>query len=124
LEFNKACAAYANCQIDGDILVLADIFVEDQCVVRHPDFLWRLFGRKTLEVNFRKQRIGRQLLTTVVAYAKSKGFRRIEGRMVAKDLDPNPKLSQWYQNQGFSIDGSLVFMDLTTLHDDSQYMPG
>src|ERR1017187_228193 len=72
LEFNKACAAYANCQIEGEVLVLADIFVEDKCVVRHPDLLWRLLGHKTLEVNFRNQGIGGQLLTTIVVYAKSK----------------------------------------------------
>ena len=36
LEFNRACAAYANCQIEDEVLVLADLFVEDNCVVRHP----------------------------------------------------------------------------------------
>ena len=62
---------YANCRIKEDVLVLADLLVEDKCVVRHPDFFMRLFGRKTLAVNFRKQGIGSQLLMTMVAYAKS-----------------------------------------------------
>lgn len=126
LEFRKACAAYAKCRIDGDVLVLVDIFVEDRCVVRHPDFIWRLFGRKTLEVNFRKQGFGSQLLTTVIAYAKSKGLKRIEGRMVEKDLAPYPKLPQWYKKHGFKVNekSSMIFLDLVKPPtDDTRYMP-
>ena len=124
LEFNRACAAYANCQIEGEVLVLADLFVEDNCVVRHPDFLQRMFGRKTLEVNFRGQGIGGQLLTTIVTYAKSKGFKCIEGRLVEKDLRQNPRLPQWYQKRGFTVEESAVFLDLTPpLAGDARYMP-
>jgi GNAT superfamily N-acetyltransferase len=124
LEFNKACAAYANCQIEGDVLVLADIFVEDKCVVRHPDFLRRLFGHKTLAVNFRNQGIGGQLLTTMIAYAKSKGLKRIEARLLEKDLHRNPKLPQWYQKRGFKVKESFVYLDLLPSPDnDSRYLP-
>ena len=124
LEFFKACAAYVNCQIEGDVLVLADIFVEDQCVVRHPNLLYRLFGHKTLEVNFRRQGIGSQLLTTVLAYAKSKGLKRVEARFAASDLDQNPKLQQWYRKRGFTVTETMVFKELLrTPNDDSRYMP-
>jgi GNAT superfamily N-acetyltransferase len=124
LEFKKACAAYANCQIEDDVLVIADLFVQDQCVVRHPDFFRRLLGRKTLEVNFRKQGIGGQMLNTIIAYAKSKGFRRIEGRLAEKDLILNPKLPQWFAKRGFKVEAGRFFMALIKApHDDSQYMP-
>ena len=124
LEFNKACAAYANCQIEGEVLVLADLFVEEKCVVRHPDFFMRLFGRKTLEVNFRRQGIGSQLLTTMIAYARSKGLKRIEGRLAEKDLYPSPELSRWYKKRGFSVSESTVFLDLVKpAMDDTRYMP-
>ena len=124
LEFHGACAAYANCQIVGDVLVLADLFVENECVVRHPHWLPRLFGRKTLEVNFRKQGIGAQLLTTVVAYAKSKGLRRVEYRMVATDPVPDPRILPWYKKQGFTVAESSVFWEVIRApNDDSRYMP-
>src|ERR1035438_581694 len=112
LEFHEACAAYANCQIAGDVLVLADLFVEDQCVVRHPNWLARLFGRKTLEVNFRKQGIGGQLLTTVIAYARSKGLRRVESRLVVSNSSPDRKILQWYKKRGFTVTESGVFRDV------------
>lgn len=126
LEFRKACAAYVHCRIEGEVLVLADLFVEEKCIVRHPDFIWRLLGRKTMEVNFRKQGFGSQLLTTVIAYAKGKGLRRIEGRMAEKDLVPNPKLPQWYKKRGFTVNEkeSLIVLDLVKPPaDDSRYMP-
>jgi GNAT superfamily N-acetyltransferase len=124
LEFHKACAAYVNCQIEGEVLVVADLFVEENCVVPHPDFVMRLFGRKTLEVNFRKQGIGSQLLTTVVAYAKSKGLKRIEGSLAGRDLDPGRRLARWFQKRGFSMQDAVVFMDLSrTPKDDSRFMP-
>jgi GNAT superfamily N-acetyltransferase len=124
LDFFETCAAYVNCQIEGDVLVLADIFVEDQCVVRHPSLLFRLFGRKTLEVNFRRQGIGSQLLTTVMAYTKSKGLRRLEYRMSANDPAQNPELQQWFRKRGFTVTESTVFKDLERgPKNDSRYMP-
>ena len=124
LEFLEGCAAYANCQIEGDALVLADMFVEDHCVVRHPNLLLRWFGRKTLEVNFRRQGIGTQLLTTVLAYTKSKGLRRLEYRMPAEDAAPNTQLQQWFRKRGFTVMESMVFKDVASgPKDDSRFMP-
>jgi GNAT superfamily N-acetyltransferase len=124
LEFKTVCAAYVNCQIDGEVLVLVDIFVEDNCVVRHPDWLKRLFGHKTLTVNFRNQGIGGQLLATVTAYAKSKGLKRVEASLAEKDLHPHSQLSRWYEKRGFTVRESGVFKDLVPLaRDDSRYMP-
>lgn len=124
LEFLKACAAYAHCRIEGEVLFLADLFVEDKCVVPHPNLLCRLLGRKTLEVNFRKQGIGSQMLTTMIAYAKSKGLRRVEARLAAADLDLNPRLAKWYQKRGFTVTEAVVFKDLLPAPDeDSRYLP-
>jgi GNAT superfamily N-acetyltransferase len=83
-----------------------------------------LLGQKTLEVNFRNQGIGSQLLATIIAYAKSKRLKRIEGQMVEKDLEPNPKLPQWYENRGFSVSKNELFIDLVKAPaDDTRYMP-
>lgn len=124
LKFHGACAAYANCQIEGEVLVLADLFVEDNCVVRHPSLWMRLFGRKRLEVNFRKQGIGGQLLTTIIAYAKSKGMKRVESRLTEKDLSAIPNLPQWYQKRGFALQDSIAYKDLVPpLAGDARYMP-
>ena len=124
LEFHRACAAYVNCRINGEVLMLEDIFVEEKCVVRNPDLLSRLLGRKTLAVNFRKQGFGSQMLTTVVAYARSKGLKRIEGRLKEKDLVPNPNLPQWYKKRGFTIVDSQIYLNLVkATTDDSRYMP-
>ena len=127
LAFHRACAAYVNCRIEEDVLVLSDMFVEDRCIVPEPNIVRRLFGRKTMEVNFRRQGIGSQLLTTMIVYARSKKFKRIEGHLVEKDLQPNPQLPRWYQKRGFTVDQSRIFMNLATSpgqpHDDSRYMP-
>jgi len=124
LEFLNACAAYVNCQIEGDVLVLADLFVEECCVIRHPNLLIRWFGQKTLTVNFRRQGIGSQLLMTVLAYTKSKGLRRLEYRLPAEDPAQNARLQQWFRKRGFTVTESTVFKDVTRgPNDDSQYMP-
>ena len=124
LEFLEGCAAYVNCQIEGDVLVLADMFVEEHCVVRHPNLLLRWFGPKTLTVNFRRQGIGSQLLTTVLAYTKSKGLRRLEYRFSADNAAPNPQLQQWFRKRGFAVTESTVFKDVALgPNDDSRYMP-
>jgi len=124
LEFYKVCAAYANCQIEDDVLVLVDIFVENNCVVRHPSLLMRLLGHKTLAVNFRRQGIGGQLLTTITAYAKSKGLKRVEARLSEKDLHTNSTLPQWYKKRGFKVRESVAYKDLVPPSvDDSRYMP-
>ena len=120
-------AAYVNCRIDAEVLLLTDMFVEDKCIVPEPSLLRRLFGHKTLAVNFRRQGIGSQLLTTVIAYAKAKKLKRIEGHLAEKDLLPNPQLPQWYQKRGFTIADSKIFMNLASTspqpNDDSRYMP-
>jgi hypothetical protein len=62
----------------------------------------------------------------VIAYAKSKGLKRIEGRMVEKDLFPNPSLPEWYRKRGFKVNEkeSLIFLDLVKPPaDDTRYMP-
>ena len=124
LEFHESCAAYANCQIEGGVLVLADLFVEDHCVVRHPSYLMRLFGRKTLKVNFRKQGIGGQLLKTISVYARSKGLQRVECRLAANEMQANPQLARWFQKRGFTIMQSMVCLDLAAPSaDDSRYKP-
>jgi GNAT superfamily N-acetyltransferase len=127
LEFHHACAAYVNCEIKDDTLMLTDIYVEEKCIVPEPSLWRRLFGHKTLEANFRRQGIGSQLLATVIAYAKAKKLKRIEGHLTEKDLQPNPQLPRWYQKRGFTVDASKIFMNLKSSqsqqHDDSRYMP-
>jgi len=127
LKFHHVGAAYVNCRIEEEVLVLADMFVEDKCIVPEPSVWRRLFGHKTLEVNFRRQGIGSQLLTTVIAYAKAKKLKRIEGHLAEKDLLPNPQLPRWYQKRGFTVADSKIFLNLAANSrqpaDDSRYMP-
>jgi GNAT superfamily N-acetyltransferase len=127
LEYRQACAACANCRIDGDVLWIADLFVQDKFVISQSNIFKRLLGRKTINLNFRRQGFGSQLLATIIAYARSKGLKRIEGRMVAdQDSIPDPKLPKWFQKRGFTVEESLVSMDLTKPSgqgDDSRYMP-
>ena len=125
LEFQTASAAYAHGRIETDALILVDLFVQDQCIVIERNFLPRLFGRKTYQVNFRQQGIGTQLLTTVIAYAKAKKLKRIEGALEAKELALNPRLPQWCQKRGFTVAESRFTLDLTSRapSDESRYMP-
>jgi GNAT superfamily N-acetyltransferase len=126
LEFHRACAAYVHCQIEDEVLVLTDMFVEEKCIVPEPSILRRLLGHKIREENFRRQGLGSQLLTTMIIYARSKKLKRIEGQLMEKDTLPNPQLSRWYQKRGFTVDESKISMNLTFARqpaDDSRYMP-
>jgi N-acetylglutamate synthase-like GNAT family acetyltransferase len=98
--------------------------VENNCVIRQPDFLKRLFGQKTIEINFQNQGIGSQLLLTMITYARSKGLTRIESHRPENDARRDSLLAQWLQKRGFKADEAAMFMDLkTSAEDDSQYMP-
>ena len=126
LDFHQICAAYVNCRLQEDVLVLTDMFVEDKCIVPESNLLRRLFGHKIREVNFRRQGLGSQLLTTMIVYARSKKLKRIEGSLLEKDTHPNPQLSRWYQKRGFLVAGSQISMNLAFARqptDDSRYMP-
>jgi GNAT superfamily N-acetyltransferase len=123
LIFHKTCAAYANCRIEDEVLFLVDLFVEESCVVRNPSWIGLLFGRKILELNFREQGIGTQLLTTITAYARGKRLKQIEGRIVSKDQNSNPKLPGWYRKRGFTVENNNICKELRHSRDDSRFMP-
>jgi hypothetical protein len=124
LDHAGACAAYAHGRIDGAVLVITDLFVESNCVIRQPDFLKRLFGQKTSAINFQNQGIDSQLVITMITYARSKGLTHIENRWPENDVRRDSPLAQWFQKRGFKADEASMKMDLKApAHDDSKYMP-
>jgi GNAT superfamily N-acetyltransferase len=112
-ENEKTFVAYAYCRFEGEVLFVTDLCVRDDLVNRQRNYFKKFFGPKTNNLDFREQGLGTLLLSAIVAFAKSEGFKRIEGRIVKKDTTPNPNLPKWYQKRGFTVEESLVSMDLT-----------
>lgn len=81
----------------GDEARLCDILVKDDIVVNYS--WWRQLLGRVKRRNFRSKGLGTKLLLVCIDEAKTRGVRRIEGKMVGDDL---ARLRSWYQSAGFA----------------------
>lgn len=97
----------ADCLVDDNEMVLADIKVEDQFAA-HPENLvhsiWQKFF-KPKPISFRKQGWGSKMLKMVIVEAKRQELSQVTGSVVPDDRATNPKLLEWYQKHGFRVVG-------------------
>jgi hypothetical protein len=96
---------YANCWMAGDTMLLHDIHIDESVILVFRSIGWFSFLRpvKREERHFRNLGLGTVLLNAVVDFAKSKGVKRIEGKIVKLDYDKNPDLPNWYRRRGFDV---------------------
>lgn len=99
------CIGYANCWMGGEIMELHDFQVYEKRILirRRTDWLRFFNPVERREHSFRNLGLGTKLLNAVVEFARSKGVKRIEGRIVAKDFDENNHLPTWYRQRGFTV---------------------
>ena len=108
--------AFANCLPgQGSALRLMDIRVEDGA--DPGKFTWRNLLRPTASLPLRHSGIGHQLLTLVCDCARRRGYRKVCGDIVPRDLKENPRLPDWYRRQGFSVERGGQFGEWTIVRD-------
>jgi GNAT superfamily N-acetyltransferase len=96
---------WAQCTIEGNRLLLADIRVEDNLPRQWPcchRFLASL-GFQRSSLNLRGQGIGSRILDRVIAEAEALGVEEIYGSIVQDDIAHSPTLLQWYERHGFTV---------------------
>jgi len=95
----------AECLGKGETLFLSEIHMRDEVQPRWPECLRFLgwFGLKRSLRSYRGRGIGTALLRFLNEHARQSGFKRIEGNLLPRDLDHNPRLPDWYRRQGFDV---------------------
>jgi Acetyltransferase (GNAT) family len=86
----------------ADYVEFSDLLIRDDIKLQSNTFWGRLWG-KPRKINYRKRGLGSALLRYFIEHVKSKGARRIEGRIVPLDSEPQPKLEGWYRSHGFTV---------------------
>ena len=98
----------AQCPIDDQagVLTIANIEIFAEVAANRPCLLWfipwRIWKRLTAR-RYRGRGLGSALLEHVIAYARSRGLKRIVGQVVAHDLAQSSWLPQWYARHGFQV---------------------
>ncbi|TYQ29273.1 GNAT family N-acetyltransferase [Pseudanabaena sp. UWO310] len=83
-------------------MFLADIHFEDN-IVRTP--LGRIYAFFHQEPkSYRKLGLGTATLKFLIKYIKEKGIKKLHGSITQRDLNANPKLIKWYQDNGFTVE--------------------
>ena len=83
-------------------MLLADIHFEDK-IERTP--LGRIYAFFHQEPkNYRRLRLGTATLKFLIQYIKKKGIKNLHGSITQDDLNANPNLIKWYQDNGFTVE--------------------
>lgn len=98
-------AGYVIVSPQGDVLNLDDIIIDDgkSEEFRHSRDWEKLLGWLLKQSNYRGRGLGSKLLHAITEYAREQGYREIQGRIVAKDLQDTPHLLKWYRSHGFIV---------------------
>ncbi|NMF60094.1 GNAT family protein [Pseudanabaena yagii] len=83
-------------------MLLADIHFEDK-IARTP--LGRIYAFFHQEPkSYRKLGLGTATLKFLIEYIEKKGIKKLHGSITQDDLNANPKLIKWYQDNGFTVE--------------------
>lgn len=93
----------AKCWIDGETLLLEDLEIKEKVILVFRQRRWFFQPETREERCFRNLGLGTTLLSAVIEFAKRKGMKRIEGKIVKRDYDSNANLPNWYRNRGFEV---------------------
>jgi hypothetical protein len=102
LCFNGIPIGHIYFHFSGELAELCDLEIRDDLLLPSSSVLGRLLGKKR-RTSFRGRGFGSALLKFFIEHAKRNGMRRIEGKMVGKDMLPQPQLPNWYHKRGFSV---------------------
>ncbi len=83
-------------------ILLADIHFEDN-IARPPlGHIYAFFHQKPK--SYRKLGLGNATLKFLIKYIKEKGIKKLHGSITQDDLNANPNLIKWYQDNGFIVE--------------------
>ena len=60
----------------------------------------------------RHRNLGKKMIRYLIERAKKEGRRYIQGIIIAHDGSSNEYLNEWYQRQGFQVDGGSIYLAL------------
>lgn len=97
-----------------EIASLADIKIQDEAyIVYPPRGFFRWFKKaKVVRRNFQRRGLGTAFLNYTLETLKSKGCKRVVGRIVELDLAANPNLPNWYSAMGFEVINGVISKEL------------
>jgi len=61
---------------------------------------------------YRQRGIGKGLMLEAVKWARKNNFNKIKGTMKAHDGLSKEYIAEWYQRQGFQVDGNKIYLTL------------
>jgi hypothetical protein len=83
-------------------MLLADIHFEDKIARTALGRIYAFFHQEPK--SYRKLGLGNATLKFLIKYVKEKGIKKLHGSITQDDLNANPKLIKWYQDNGFTVE--------------------
>jgi GNAT superfamily N-acetyltransferase len=83
-------------------MVLGDIHFEDKIARKPLGSIYAFFHKEPK--SYRKLGLGTVTLKFLIKYVKEKGIKKLHGSITQDDLNANPKLIKWYQDNGFTVE--------------------
>jgi len=102
----KLCAGYAKVSVHRQQAKLGDIYVLDRLL---PRFKWCPWYKP--RINYRNQGLGSQILRCVIIQCHILGIHELSGEIVGD----REALTLFYRRHGFSINGTVITLDLHSL---------
>ncbi len=94
---------HVNCVFESpNEMVLGDIHFEDKIDRNRVKHIYAFFYQEPK--SYRKLGLGTATLKFLVKYVKEKGIKKLHGSITQDDLNANPNLIKWYQDNGFTLE--------------------
>ena len=94
---------HTDCIFESDNeMLLADIHFEDKIDRNRLKRIYAFFHKEPK--CYQGLGIGTATLEFLIKYVKEKGIKKLHGSITQDDLNANPKLIKWYQDNGFTVE--------------------
>jgi hypothetical protein len=94
---------HINCIFESpNEMLLADIHFEDKIDRNRLKRIYAFFHQEPK--SYQRLGLGTATLNFLIKYVKEKGIKKLHGSIAQDDLNANPNLIKWYQNNGFTVE--------------------
>ncbi|WP_201321776.1 GNAT family N-acetyltransferase [Pseudanabaena sp. lw0831] len=94
---------HINCVFESpNEMLLGDIHFEDNIVCNRLKLIYAFFHQEPK--SYQGLGLGTATLEFLVKYIKDKGTKKLHGSITQDDLNANPNLIKWYQDNGFTVE--------------------
>jgi hypothetical protein len=83
-------------------MLLGDIHFEDKIDRNRLKRIYAFFHQEPK--CYQRLGLGTATLKFLIKYVKEKGIKKLHGSITQRDLNANPKLIKWYQDNGFTVE--------------------